>query len=107
MLWLGSTRVARLPVSVWLSLLLFAAGIFVLGYTRSGRALYAIGGNSAAAKAAGIRVDRVIWLTLIIGSMLAAFAGVLLTGRLGSVAAAPATATSSTSSPPRSSAASA
>ena len=55
-----------MPVSVWLSLALFAVGIFVLGYTRRGRALYAIGGNAAAAKAAGIRTDRVIWWTLIL-----------------------------------------
>ena len=87
MLYLGTTEWFGLPASVWVSLILFAIGIFVLGYTRFGRALYAIGGNSASAKAAGIRVERVIWLTLIIGSVLAAFAGVLLAGRLGSVAA--------------------
>jgi simple sugar transport system permease protein/ribose transport system permease protein len=55
----------------------------VLGYFRTGRSIYAIGGNVDAAKAAGIRSDRVIWLVLIIGSMIAAFAGILFTGRLG------------------------
>ena len=87
MLYLGTTEWLGLPASVWVSLVLFAIGIFVLGYTRFGRALYAIGGNSASAKAAGIRVERVVWITLVIGSVLAAFAGVLLAGRLGSVAA--------------------
>jgi simple sugar transport system permease protein len=87
MLYLGTTEWWGLPASVWVSLVLFAAGIFVLGYTRFGRALYAIGGNSAAARAAGIRVDRVIMLTLMIASLLAALAGVLLAGRLGSVTA--------------------
>lgn len=87
MLYLGTTQWFGLPASIWVSLMLFAGGIFVLGFTRFGRALYAIGGNSASAKAAGIRVDRVVWLVLIIGSVLAAFAGVLLAGRLGSVAA--------------------
>jgi simple sugar transport system permease protein len=87
MLYLGTTEWLDLPASIWVSLLLFAIGIVVLGYTHVGRSLYAIGGNPAAAKAAGIRVDRVVWCTLIVGSILAAFAGILLAGRLGSVAA--------------------
>jgi simple sugar transport system permease protein len=87
MLYLGTTDWLGLPASVWVSLVLFAIGIFVLGYTRFGRSLYALGGNTAAAKAAGVRVDRVVMLTLIIASVLAAFAGVLLAGRLGSVTA--------------------
>ena len=66
---------------------LFAVGIFVLGYTRRGRALYAIGGNAAAARAAGIRTDRVIWGTLILGGVLAALGGLMFSGHLGSVAA--------------------
>src|SRR3954451_8346641 len=45
MMYLGTAVWLGLPVSVWLCLLLFAAGIVVLGYTRFGRALYAIGGN--------------------------------------------------------------
>lgn len=87
MLYLGTTQWFGLPAAVWVSLFLFAVGIFVLGFTRVGRSLYAIGGNAAAARAAGIRVERVVWLTLIVGSTLAALAGVLLAGRLGSVAA--------------------
>src|SRR5437763_6994101 len=87
MTWLGETYWWSVHVSVWLSLSLFAVGIVVLGYTRWGRALYAIGGNASAAKAAGIRTDRVIWCTLIICGMLAAVAGLMFSGRLGSVAA--------------------
>ena len=63
------------------------SAIAVLGFTRSGRALYAIGGNVDAARAAGIRTDRVLWLTLIVASTLAALGGLLLSGRLASVAA--------------------
>src|SRR5665213_1630523 len=87
MTYLGSKQWFNLPASVSVSLLLFAVGIVVLGYTRVGRSLYAIGGNASAAKAAGIRVDRVVWCTFIVASTLAALAGILLAGRLGSVAA--------------------
>ncbi|PMR59227.1 ATPase [Verrucosispora sp. ts21] len=88
MTYLGSASWVGVPVSIWVSLLLFAVGIVVLGYTRAGRALYAIGGNVDAARAAGIRTDRVLWIALIVASMLAALAGLLISGRLASVPAA-------------------
>lgn len=88
MTYLGSAEWLGVPASVWISLLLFAAGIVVLGFTRPGRALYAIGGNADAARAAGIRTDRILWLTLIVAGTLAALAGLLISGRLAAVPAA-------------------
>src|SRR4029453_14191751 len=88
MTYLGSTTWLGLPASIWICLIAFAIEIAVLGFTRPGGALYAIGGNVDAARAAGIRTDRVMWLTLIIGSALAALAGLLISGRLGSIPAA-------------------
>lgn len=87
MTYLGQTLWFNVPVAVYLSLSLFAVGIVVMGYTRTGRAMYAIGGNVAAAKAAGIRTDRVVWGTFIVAGTLAALGGLMLTGRLASVAA--------------------
>jgi len=87
-LYLGNATWLGLPASIWLCALLFAAGIAVLGYLRHGRAVYAIGGNIDAARAAGIRADRVIWAVFMVAGVLAALAGLLMTGRLGSVAAA-------------------
>lgn len=88
MTWIGQTLWFSVPVSVYLCLGLFAVAIVALGYTRWGRSLYAIGGNVAAAKAAGIRTDRVVWTTLTLSGVLAALGGLMLTGRLASVAAA-------------------
>ncbi|KWV30862.1 ABC transporter permease [Micromonospora rifamycinica] len=88
MTYLGSTSWVGIPASIWLSLLLFAVGIVVLGYTRAGRSLYAIGGNVDAARAAGIRTDRVLWIALVVASVLAALAGLLISGRLAAVPAA-------------------
>ncbi|MEU7530136.1 ABC transporter permease [Saccharothrix sp. NPDC042600] len=85
-LYLGATTWLGLPAAVWVCVLLFAAGIFALTYLRQGRSLYAVGGNREAARAAGIRVDRVVWAVLVIGGLLAAVAGILMTGRLGTVA---------------------
>jgi simple sugar transport system permease protein len=86
-LYLGETSWLGAPAAVWICLVLFAAGGATLAWLRHGRALYAIGGNAEAARTAGIRVDRITWAVLIIGSVLAAFAGVLYTGHYGSVSA--------------------
>jgi ribose/xylose/arabinose/galactoside ABC-type transport system permease subunit len=87
-LYLGNAVWLGLPASIWICAGLFAAGILALGFLRHGRAVYAIGGNVDAARAAGIRTDRVVWTVLMIGGLLAALAGLLMTGRLGSVASA-------------------
>jgi len=87
-LYLGNAVWLGLPASIWLSGLLFLVGMVVLGLHRHGRAVYAIGGNVDAARAAGIRTDRVVWVVFMVGGLLAALAGLLMTGRLGSVAAA-------------------
>lgn len=85
--YLGSTSWLGVPAAVWICVVLFALGGSALAWLRHGRALYAIGGNSEAARTAGIRVERITWIVLIIGSTLAAFAGVLYTGHYGSVSA--------------------
>ena len=87
-LYLGNAIWWGIPASIWICAVLFGVGIFALRFLRHGRAVYAIGGNIDAARAAGIRTDRVMWTVLIIGGLLAALAGLLMTGRLGSVAAA-------------------
>lgn len=85
--YLGRAAWLGVPASVWFCAVLFIAGIVLLGWFRHGRSLYAIGGNADAARAAGIRSDRVVWIVFIVGSTLAAFAGILFVGRLGSIAA--------------------
>jgi ribose/xylose/arabinose/galactoside ABC-type transport system permease subunit len=86
-LYLGSATWLGVPAAIWITGALFAAAIVALGYFRAGRSLYAIGGNADAARAAGIRVERVLWVVFIIGGVLAALAGVLETGRLGGISA--------------------
>lgn len=67
---------------------IFAAAIAFAGLFRHGRSLYAVGGNADAARAAGIRPGRVLWAVFVAGGALAALAGLLITARTGSVAAA-------------------
>ena len=83
--YLGGSDFAGVPVNVVIVVVLFAVSYFVLTYTRLGRALYAVGGNIGAAKAAGIRADRLIWGVLIVASLLAALRGLIYTGQFASV----------------------
>ena len=55
-----------------------------LEFRPGGRSLYAVGGNPRAARLSGMRVDRVVFLSLIASGFLAALAGVFLASQLGS-----------------------
>lgn len=82
--YLGSEKVLGIPVAVLVFLFVALIVGLVFQYHRYGRALYAIGGNEEAARAAGINVDRVIWSAFFFAGLLAGLAGVLMTGRLDS-----------------------
>jgi D-xylose transport system permease protein len=58
---------------------------FVLGRTRFGRYVYAVGGNAEAARRAGINVDRIRIYVFAICSLMAAVGGIILASRLRSV----------------------
>ena len=57
---------------------------FILNETRTGRWIYAVGGNEAAARASGIKVDRVKMIAYIYSGILAALVGLVMTARLNS-----------------------
>jgi simple sugar transport system permease protein len=84
-LYVGSAKILDVPVSIWIAGLLYLTFGLFLRYHRIGRAIYAIGGNADAARAAGIRVERITWGVYIVGGLLAALAGLMLTGRIASV----------------------
>ncbi|MGF6595864.1 simple sugar transport system permease protein [Paraburkholderia sp. GAS448] len=82
---LATTIVLGLPISVWLAAAAFGVAAFMLRYHRIGRALYAIGGNPEAARAAGIRVERITWGVFVLGSILASIGGLIVTGYVGAI----------------------
>src|SRR5256714_3269413 len=76
-IYLGSQYILGIPVSVWVTGAVFLLSALFLRYHRVGRAIYAIGGNTEAARAAGIHVDRVRIGVFIVASLLAALAGLM------------------------------
>ena len=73
------------PWVVLLIAVLLQLWTFVLGRTRYGRHVYAVGGNTEAARRAGIRVDRIRISVFVISSFMAAIGGVLLASNTHSV----------------------
>jgi ribose transport system permease protein len=80
---LGSDERLSLPLPVYFFAAIAIVLWYVLGYTPTGRYFYAIGGNTAAARLAGLRVLRLQWLGLITSSTVAALAAIVFTAELG------------------------
>ncbi len=83
-LFLGSGRFLNLPMPIWISGAVVVLVSLFLRYHWIGRSIYAIGGNAEAARTAGINVDRTKVLLFIAAGVLAALAGIMLTGRIAS-----------------------
>jgi ribose/xylose/arabinose/galactoside ABC-type transport system permease subunit len=80
---LGSGDLLGVPFGVLLAAVLAVLVGLVVARTTFGRHLVAVGGNRAAARLAGLPVDRVLVGVYAISGVLAATAGVLATARLG------------------------
>ena len=86
-IYLGAESWFGVPVAVWVTVATFAVAAWFLRYHRVGRAMYAIGGNLEAARAAGIRVDRIRIAVFMVASVLAALGGLMQAGRVTAVTA--------------------
>jgi simple sugar transport system permease protein len=86
-IYLGSAYFLGVPVSVWVTGAIFLAATLFLRYHRIGRAIYAIGGNTEAARAAGIQVDRIRIGVFMVAGVLAAVAGLMTAGQVVAVTA--------------------
>jgi simple sugar transport system permease protein len=83
--YLGAASIGQLPVSLIVAVIIFILTGLFLRYHRAGRAIYAVGGNPAAARAAGIKVEQVKIGVYIVGSVLAAIGGLMEAGRVSAV----------------------
>jgi ribose transport system permease protein len=77
-------RVLGVPLPFYYVLILYAITFFFLRNTRSGRGIYAVGGNESAAHLSGIHVQRTRLLAFILAGFTASISGLLMAGRLNS-----------------------
>jgi D-xylose transport system permease protein len=71
-----------MPFAIPIDIAMLLAGTFILTKTRTGRYMYAIGGNKEAARRAGINVNRYRLLAFAFGGLSAGVAGLLYCSEL-------------------------
>ncbi len=72
-----------IPSLFWMVILVSVPAYVLLGHTRLGRYLYAIGSNPEAARLTGVDIKAMTYLAYIVSAGLASFVGVLLASRIG------------------------
>lgn len=76
--WLG------IPIIIWILVVVYLIGWFVLRFTTLGRYTYSMGGNEEATRLSGIRVDLYKTFVYVISGATAGIAAFMLTARLNS-----------------------
>ncbi len=80
---IGNGYVAGIPIPVIIFAAAVAIAFVILTKTRFGRYVYSVGGNEEASKLNGINVDSYKIKVFVINAVLAALAGIVLVGRMG------------------------
>jgi ribose transport system permease protein len=81
--WLGNGTVGPVPVPVLIMLAIGIALVVLMNQTPFGRHIYAVGGNEAAARLLGLKVDRIKLAMYLLSGLLSALGGVLLAAKAG------------------------
>jgi D-xylose transport system permease protein len=81
----GFVVVRGVPWVILVVLVVLVAWSFLLGRTRFGRYVYAIGGNAEAARRAGINLSRIRVLAFVLSGLTAGIMGIIYASQLGSV----------------------
>lgn len=79
----GSGFVGPIPTAVIVWVVIAALAIYLLARIPFARKLYAVGGNAQAARLSGVNTSRIIILAYVLSSLLAAIAGLVLAGYIG------------------------
>ncbi|WP_276948550.1 ABC transporter permease [Enterocloster lavalensis] len=77
-IFLGSGKIADIPIPIFCFLFSFLIAFFILNYMVLGRKCYAVGGNARAARVSNINVKRVVVFAYVLSGIAAAFGGIIL-----------------------------
>ena len=81
---IGQTDISGITMPVFYCAIVAVAIWYLLEHTATGRRLYATGFNPDASRLAGVRVDRLRFLSLVTSGFLAGASGIVLASTLGS-----------------------
>ena len=80
--WLGAGYIGPFPVPVIIMIIVFIISLLILNNTKTGRHIYAVGGNTIAAQFSGIKVSNVKFFVYLYSGLMAGIAGVILASRM-------------------------
>jgi inositol transport system permease protein len=83
-LFIGQGSLLGVPVPILVFGTVVVLAHIMLGYTRFGRHVYAIGGNETAARVSGVNLNRTKVLIYMFSGLMAGLGGIVLTSRVGS-----------------------
>ncbi|MTD54690.1 ABC transporter permease [Amycolatopsis pithecellobii] len=75
--------VLGIPAPIWVTAVVVLVAAYIQNFTMYGRDVYAVGGNEAAARLSGIRVERVVIGVFAGAGLCSAIGGLLLVGQIG------------------------
>jgi ribose/xylose/arabinose/galactoside ABC-type transport system permease subunit len=78
----GKDKIGELPICVIILLLVFVVFYFVMGHTKFGRTIYAVGGNAESARLSGINVAKYKFSMFMIVQVMAVLAGFVFSSQL-------------------------
>ena len=84
MLFLGSKSIGPVPVALFVVVTVYILAHILLRHTALGRHIYAVGGNTSAARLSGINVDRTLIIVYTLSGLMAGLAALMLAGRTNS-----------------------
>lgn len=82
--WLGAGSIGLLPIPVIFIIISAIITWYLMKYTKTGRHIYAVGGNAQAALVSGIKTKRIKLFVFMFEGVLCAIAGMVLTARVSS-----------------------
>jgi len=83
---LGLGQIAGVPITIIILAVVVVAFYLILRYTTYGRSMYAIGSSPTAARLAGIRTNRAVFIGFMLSAALAGLAGLILLSQVGAAA---------------------
>ena len=81
---IGTGYFLKIPIPVYIMLLVFFIAWYTLNHLKIGRYTYALGSNEEATMYSGIKTDNIKLFVYAVSGVLAAIAGIIVTARLGS-----------------------
>lgn len=81
---IGAGYIGPVPIPAIVLAVVFLILMFIMNRTKSGRHIYAVGGNSHASRLAGINVNKVKIMVYVISGLLSALSGIIIAARLNS-----------------------